>query len=137
MSVSEEVRQLIEDTLKADAQVSALVGSRVYDGAPPIKSRTYPDITFGANDYTPEDYQCIFGRDETFQLDCWTREHGRKAQCRDLVDAVKAALHEADLTLTVNALVRIRVVLVRVFNDPDGLTTHGVVQVTADVEEAS
>lgn len=135
MSASEEIQQLVESTLKDNAGVSAIVGGRIYDGAPPAKNRTYPDITFGPSDYTPDDADCIVGREETLQLDCWTRDHGRKAQCKRLVDAVKSALHEANLSLAVNALVSIRVVLVRVMDDPDGLTAHGVVQVTALIEE--
>ena len=136
MSATKEVRQLVETTLKADAGVLAIVSDRVYPKPPPAASRTYPDITFGPVDFTPDDAECITGRSHTLQLDCWSREHGKQDQCSDLVDAVKSALHEADLTLAVNALVQIRVVLVRVFDDPDGLTTHGVVQVTADIEEA-
>lgn len=136
MSASGELQDLIQSTLRADAGVSAIVGARVYDVAPAEPSRTYPDITFGSSDLTPEDAECITGREETIQLDCWTRDHGRLKSCRALVDAVKAALHEADLSLSVNALVFIRVVLVRVMRDADGLTGHGVVQVTASVEEA-
>lgn len=136
MSASEELQQLIEDTLRADSSVSAIVGSRVYDTAPPQNRRTYPDITFGASDYVPESLECLVSREETFQLDCWTRDHGRLGSCRALTDAVKRVLHDAELALTTNALIRMQVELVRVFRDHDGITGHGVVQVTASVEEA-
>lgn len=136
MSASSELQELIETTLRADAGVGAIVGDRIYDEAPPESNRTYPDVTFGTSDFLPDDDECITGRSETIQLDCWTRDHGRLKSCRALVDAVKAALHEADLTLSNNALVFIRVALVRVMRDQDGLTGHGVVQVTASVEEA-
>ncbi|KRS17531.1 DUF3168 domain-containing protein [Roseovarius indicus] len=137
MSASEEVQNLIQTTLRADAEVGSIVGDRIYDQAPPGTSRIYPDITFGPSDYAPENLQCLTSREETFQLDCWTRDHGRLASCRVLVDAVKDALHNADLSLSTNALVLIQVEQVRVFRDPDGLTGHGVIQVTASVEEAA
>lgn len=136
MSASEEARQLIEETLRATAAVSAIVGSRVYETAPPERARTYPDITFGPSDYVPENLECIEARDETFQLDCWTREHGRLGTCRALTDAVKTALHNAELSLATNALILMQVEQVRVLRDPDGITGHGVVQVTLSVEEA-
>ena len=136
MSASEELQQLIEDTLRADSSVSAIVGSRVYDTAPPEGRRTFPDITFGASDYVPESLECLVSGDVTFQLDCWTRDHGRLGTCRGLTSAVMRVLHDTELALTTNALIRIQVELVRVFRDPDGLTGHGVVQVTASVEEA-
>ena len=135
MSASAELQDLIEATLKADAAVAAIVAGRVYDVPPADDRREYPDITMGPTDFTPDDAECIVGRRETMQIDCWTREHGRLRGCRSLVDAVKGALHEASVSLAENALVEMRVVLVRVFRDADGRTGHGVVQVTAMVEE--
>lgn len=135
MSASTELQELIEATLKADAAVSAIVVARVYDIAPPEDRRTYPDITFGPSDLVPDDMECILGREETFQLDCWTQEHGRLKGCRAIVDAVKRALHLAPLSLSENALVLMRVELTRVLRDPDGIRGHGIVQVTASVEE--
>ncbi|MEQ8292488.1 MAG: DUF3168 domain-containing protein [Roseovarius sp.] len=135
MSASEELQDLIEATLRADAAVGAIVGNRVYDTAPPVERRTFPDITFGPSDYVPENLECLTAGEETFQLDCWTHDHGRLRSCRVLVKAVKAALHDAELVLATNALIRMQVEFVRVFRDPDGITGHGVVQVTTAVEE--
>ena len=136
MSASAELQDLIVATLKADPAVAAIVAGRVYDIAPPQNARAFPDITLGPNDYVPEDMDCIIGREETFQIDCWTKEHGRLRACRALVDAVKDALHLPDLSLSENALVLMRVELARVIRDPDGITAHGIVQVTASIEEA-
>ena len=133
MSASVELQTLIYDTLLADTQVAALVGDRVYDGPP--ASRTYPCITFGPMDYVPEDMTCILGRLEAIQIDVWSRENGRLWPCKQICDAVKNALHEADLSLAVNALVRIEVTGVLVFADADGVTAHGVVSIEADLEE--
>lgn len=135
MSASAELQKFIYDVLVADAGVGAIVGDRIYDHPP--EDATFPFLSFGASDYVITDDECIVGREETLQVDCWTRDQGRKRPCRELVDAVKAALHEADGVFTTNALVEIRVTAARVFDDPDGLTAHGVVTVTAMVEEAA
>jgi hypothetical protein len=133
MSVSVSFQDLVLARLKAAAAVTAIVDDRIVDGND--DGLAYPNITFGASDFTPDDADCIRGREETLQLDCWTREGGKKWPCRKLVDAVKDALHDADGVLTTGALVLMRVDLVRVFDDPDGITTHGVVQVTGIIEE--
>jgi hypothetical protein len=133
MSVSVSLQDLILAKLQADAGVTAIVADRIVDG--PDEDTEFPYISFGPMDFTPDDADCIFGREETVQLDCWSRDQGRKWPCKQLVDAVKAALHDTEGELTAGALVQMRVTLIRVFDDPDNLTAHGVVQVTATTEE--
>lgn len=134
MSVFAELQKLIIDTLKADAAVSAIVGSNVFDYPP--SSDPFPRITIGAFDSIPDDAECISGDEVTMQIDCWVRDGGRKHPCSALVDAAKKALHEANLTLPdPYALSSMRVILSRVVSDPDGLTTHGILTVRALVEE--
>lgn len=135
-SASSELQDLIEVTLKADAAVAAIVGARIYDTAPAGTGRIFPDITFGPSDFLEDDADCITGRVEVFQLDCWVREHGRLKPARALADAVKAALHLKEVELMTNALLEMRVTAVRVMGDPDGITGHGIVTVQAIVEEA-
>ncbi|MEX5600704.1 DUF3168 domain-containing protein [Pseudophaeobacter sp. C1-32P7] len=134
MSASVELQTAIYNALLADAGVAALVGDRVYDGAP--SNREYPCITFGPMDSVPDDMECITASSETVQLDIWSREQGRLRPCKEICSAVKKALHDADLGLTVNALVQIRTEGMRVFLDADGRTAHGVVTVMAELEEA-
>lgn len=133
MSVSAELQQLIYDTLVADAAVGSLIGDRIYDGAP--SGREFPCITFGPTDSVPDYMECITARTETVQLDVWSRDQGRMRPCKEIMDAVKDALHLVDIELAVNALVVIRVVGQRVFMDRDGITAHGVVTVSAELEE--
>lgn len=135
MSVSRELQTAILDALVADAGVGALVGDRIYDGAP--SDRQYPCITFGPADSFNEDLTCVDARTETVQLDVWARDQGRMGPCKDICDVVKNALHLANITLTQHALIRIRTDSIRVFRDPDGLTAHGVVTVEADMEEVN
>jgi hypothetical protein len=133
MSVSVSFQDLVLAKLLASAEVAAIVGDRIVDGND--DDLAFPNITFGASDSTPDDVDCIRGREETLQIDCWTRDGGKKWPCRKLVDAVKGALHDAQGELTVGVLILMRVDLVRVFADPDGVTTHGVVQITALIDE--
>lgn len=128
-----EFQDVILAALKADAAVGAIIGDRVYDRMPSTGS--YPCITFGPSDYSDEDADCITARRETLQLDCWVDAKGRLWPARQLADAVKSALHRKDLTMTDHALVSIEVEQVRVMLDPDGVTGHGVVQVTGHIEE--
>ncbi len=133
MSVSAELQKLIYDTLVADAAVGALVGDRIYDGSP--SDSEFPCITFGPSDSVPDDMECVNARTESIQLDVWARSQGRMRPCREIMDAVRDALHLADLSLTTNSLVLIRVDGMRLFMDADGITAHGVITVEADVEQ--
>jgi hypothetical protein len=133
MSVSVSFQDLVLACLLANEAVTDIVGDRIVDGDD--ENLEFPNITFGTSDFFPDDADCIRGREETLQIDCWTRDAGKKWPCRKLVDAVKNALHDAEGDLTEGALVLMRVDLARVFSDPDGITTHGVVQVTAVIEE--
>ncbi|KFI30963.1 hypothetical protein CG51_05835 [Haematobacter missouriensis] len=127
------LQDVILDALKADAAVTALVGERAWDQAP--DGADYPHITIGPSSFFPDDYDCITGRVETVQVDVWSRDQGRKWPCKQIVDAVKRALHDKQGDMGVDALVNMEVALCQIMDDPDGITTHGVVQVEALIEE--
>lgn len=135
MSVSRELQAAIFDALVADAGVGALVGDRIYDGAP--SDRQYPCVTFGPTSSFNDDLTCVDARTETVQLDVWSRDQGRMGPCKDICDAIKAALHLAGLSLIEHALIRIRADSIRVLRDSDGVTAHGIVMIEADLEEIS
>jgi len=131
-----ELQKLIYDTLKADAAVTSLTDG-VYDSVPPQPWNDKAHngyITFGPADVINEDAECIISGLHTIQIDCWSRQIG-SVHCKRMVDAVYAALHAQPLVMSQNGLGGIAVILRQVFRDPDGLTTHGVVQVQADVQE--
>lgn len=132
MSVSVGLQDFILAKLKGDAGVSALVGSRIYDGPPATPE--FPYISLGASDFTPDDADCIDMREETIQIDCWSRANGRKWPCKQIVDAVVGALRHLDGDLAEGALVDSEIRIARVINDPDGITAHGIVQLAAVIE---
>ena len=132
MSVSSEFQKAILDALLADAGVGALVGDRIYDGAP--STLGYPCITFGPSEVDVEQIQCVAAQTEALQIDIWSRDKGRMRPCKDIVGAVLAALRAADLSLTTNALASFEIEGARYMLDPDGISAHGVVTVVAELE---
>ncbi|MBN8292816.1 DUF3168 domain-containing protein [Rhodobacter sp. NTK016B] len=134
-SPSVELQTAIYNALVADAAVGAIAGDRIFDGGLPEEFTAC--ITFGPSDYTLQDMDCINGRTESLQIDCWLRgKYGsRISPARELADAVKDALHLVSLSLDVHALALLRVTAVRAFMDRDGVTGHGVVTVEAEIEE--
>lgn len=135
MSASAELQKLLFTTLTGTSGVMALAGG-VYDRVPadPYKTKT-AYVSFGPSDVVDDSADCIISGEHTFQLDVWSKAVGQ-VEAKRLVDTIYGALHEQSLELTENALAEIRVDFRRVFVDPDGLTTHGVVTVTASIEEA-
>lgn len=134
MSASAELQKLIYDRLVANSAVHALIADRIHDRVP--KDSAFPYLSFGPSDLVEDDAECITGRVETIQIDCWSRYQGGFKEVKDVADAVKGALHHYEGEMTVNALVEMRVIAMRFFRDPDGLTSHGVLTVECTVEEA-
>lgn len=134
MSSSAELQKLYVDTLK-DVGALTAIAHDVYDRVPadPYGSKT-AYISIGADDSTEDDAEGISGVEVTTQIDVWSKAPG-KIECKQLTDLVRRLLHRRSLKLSENALCDTWVTLTRVFPDPDGLTTHGVVQVTAMIEE--
>lgn len=130
------LRRLIMDRIID--QVPAFEG-RVYDKA--VEDTPVPYVTMGASYGIDDDAECIEARLITVQVDIWDSARDEtgdvdKGVCEDLTDDVAAALKGwADTdALTMHPL---RVTLVRVMDDPDGVSVHGVVQVEADIEDDS
>ncbi len=105
----------------------------VYDGAPDGAEMPYAE--WGSVVGRPDKADCIDSREFTLQIDIWERKFSHLSECADLVDQVVDGLDEAVLVLAdPYAAVFCNVVLHRTMEDPDGVTAHGVVQVTASVE---
>jgi len=129
-----DLQKLIYDTLRLNADVIALSGG-VYDRVPtdPFKGKT-AYISFGPSDTVEDGADCVTSGIHTFQIDIWSKAVGQ-VEAKRLVHLVTKALHLQELSLIDNALAEIRVEFSRVFTDADGLTTHGVVNATASIEE--
>ena len=133
VSPSRDLSDLILGRLKTDATVTALVGGRVYDGPP--ADATFPYISFGPSDFADLSGDLKEIREETFQVDVWSRDQGKLWPVRTISDVVRRSLHLYAGTLTTHALVEMRAELRTAFLDRDGLTGHGIVIVSALIEE--
>ncbi|KAA9369560.1 DUF3168 domain-containing protein [Ochrobactrum quorumnocens] len=132
MSVSVSLANFVISSLKDDPIVASLVSSRIWDHPP--ADREFPYISLGPDNFRVEDADCIPMREQTLQIDCWSRENGKKWPCKEIVDSVVNVLRNIDGDLTDGALVETRIDLARVIDDPDGITSHGIVQFTAIIE---
>ena len=129
---SAELQKAILDHLLADAGVAGLIGDRLYDGVP--ADAPYPHAEFGPSDFVPERGECITSRTETLQIDVWARDAGRKRICGAVVDAMQAALDGAEPVIAAPYRIVTLEASGRTTPDPDGITWHGIVTVTAEVE---
>jgi hypothetical protein len=128
MSATLELQGAIVPLLKAGVEAA---GGRVFDRVP--SDAAFPYLSLGYWQETPDDADCIEGAEIFGRVDCWSRAVG-KAEALRLADAVRAALNDAAITLTDNALVLIEWIRTDVLSDPDGLTTHAIVEIRALVE---
>ncbi len=105
-------------------------GNRVYDKA--TEDVSYPYVTLGPSYWTDSGAECIEARAITLQIDVW-HSASNKGVCEDLTDDVAASLMgwADEAALTMHPLL---VSLVRVMDDPDGVSVHGIVQIEAMVE---
>ncbi|TIN83101.1 DUF3168 domain-containing protein [Mesorhizobium sp.] len=136
-SSSLDLQDLILQTLKGTPAIMDLVNG-VWD-KPPATYLNEPKeaaITFAGFDTAEDGADCVSGVETTAQLDVWSRKVGFP-NCQQITDLVRKALHNQELILpgSGNALVQMWVTLTKVERDPDGITSHGVIFVTASIEE--
>lgn len=117
--------------LKADAAVTALAGDRVYDRVPGPDT-AFPYVSLGPCDVVQNDATCIGGADVTLQIDVWSREPGFR-EAKALAGAVRTALHLLETSFD-GLSFEIEHRTTRHFRDPDGLTSHAAVEVTALID---
>lgn len=129
-----ELQGAIVQRLKTDLDVNALVAGRIYDRIP--EERVFPYVSIGPVDMLDDSVECITGFEVFQQIDVWSRGVGFP-ECKTIVDAVRAALHDADLILPTNGLVFIEHRQSRVYRDPDGLTSHGALSFEASIERGN
>jgi hypothetical protein len=75
------------------------------------------------------------GRNETIQLDVWSTDKAGRIEAKRICDLIIRTLNGVEAELEEGYAVDLRVVLAQVIDDPDGITSHGIVQVEALVDE--
>lgn len=127
MKAGRTLRQIVSDRIID--QVPDL-GGRLYDRA--TKTAVHPYATLGPSYWSDTSVQCIEAREITVQIDIWHNQ-SNKGVLEDLTDDVAAALSgwADEAALTMHPL---EIDTVRVTDDPDGVSVHGIVIVRAMVE---
>jgi hypothetical protein len=114
-----------------DAAVVALVDARVYD-APP-RNAAFPYVALGPAGVTDWSTSTEAGAEHALAITVWSRERGKRA-CHEILAAVEAALHDADLTLSGHALVNLRFERSETRRETDGITWRGTAHFRAVTE---
>lgn len=117
------------DILKNDQEVSALVGTKIYDrvpekqdGAPNVTS---PYISVGNTSLLTEDFDCVDATTINLQFHCWSWGDGEEYSSvlvRKLAFRVRKALHNKEIALEDNNFVSIQHQLTAFNRANDGVT---------------
>ncbi|UXS00833.1 DUF3168 domain-containing protein [Agrobacterium tumefaciens] len=136
IDAAHELQVAIVNALKASSDLTALVGTRIYDRVPTADGRitaTFPYVSFGPVQDIPEDTDCIEASELIIQLDAWSQDPGYM-EGRQIAKAIKRALNEQSIPLAENALVYFVFDGRRDLRAPDGLTTQIVSTFRAGIE---
>lgn len=134
MSMDAELalQQSIYTRLTEDAPLTALLDGRIYDDVP--AEAAFPFLASGrarSRDWSSGDST---GAEIMLTLAVYSRAHGRR-ETTEISGAVKAALHEAELTLTDHALVSLRFLDADIVRQRDGITWRQELRFRALVEK--
>lgn len=117
--------------LKGFVPLTDVIDKRVYDSVP--ANVAFPYVSFGPVQILPDGWDCQNSSEIFLQIDAWSRKPGF-TEVKKVAGLVRSALHDKDLPLTDSALVSIEFDNMRVFRDPDGLTSHAAITFRAVVE---
>lgn len=116
------------------------VEQSVYDGAAPAGA-VYPYVVIGEATIVDDGTKTEDGQQHTVTLHVWDRPAdaggpiGYK-RTKEIMAAIRAALHDVDLSITGHATVMSRVEMQETFLDEDGITRHGVLRLRVVTQPA-
>jgi hypothetical protein len=122
----------VYQALAGSVDLTTLLGGvRVYDDAP--QSAPYPFITLGQSAVRDWSTGSEDGAEHNLTLHVWSRSGGKK-QVLEILEAIRAVLHDQPLMLADHHLVNLRHEFSEARLDPDGDTFHGIVRYRAVTE---
>ncbi|QFT69607.1 hypothetical protein FIU93_22670 [Labrenzia sp. THAF35] len=131
-----ELELAVMARVKADASFAGYCANRFFDRVPDNFS-TFPYVAFGPSDNTPDDADCVYADEITFQIDVYSRGSGEaygSAQVKKIASIIKKLLHDAEFSLTDNALANIQHRITRFRRESDGATNRAIMTFIATVE---
>jgi len=128
------LQRSIYQALANSSGLTALLGGvRIYDDAP--QAASFPFITLGQSVIRDWSTGTEDGAEHSLTLHVWSRSGGKK-QVQEIIEAIKAELHDQPLLLADHHLVNLRHEVSEARLDPDGDTFHGIVRYRAVTEPA-
>jgi hypothetical protein len=124
------VQAKVYETLSAagieDIAGASLASDRFVDGAPSdVKLIEFPYVVIGDTQTLDDDVQGSAGVEEFITLHIWSRYRGQK-EVKDIAAQITDRLHARTLIVSGFGSVIVSIQQLRVLEDPDGLTRHGV-----------
>jgi hypothetical protein len=130
------LQQAIVTALRANSDLMAAIGSRLYEDVPAVPLPTFPYINVGETQELDNSVQFLQGSSFFVDIHVWTRTPGF-VENKQLSNAVRTTLDNIDLVMPSERLVTIVHRITRTMRDPDQLTKHGVVTMTALTERTA
>ena len=129
------LQQAVFARLTSDGALIALLGgTRVYDDVP-VRA-AFPYVTFAQGSARDWSTSNDAGAEHAVVLHVWSRASGRK-EALAIIEALRASLHDAALTLAEHRLINLRHEASEVRRASDGETYYGIVRLRAVTEESS
>jgi Protein of unknown function (DUF3168) len=124
----------VYQALAGSVDLTTLLGGvRVYDDAP--QAAPYPFITLGQSVVRDWSTGTEDGAEHNLTLHVWSGSGGKK-QVLEILEAIRAVLHDQPLMLADHHLVNLRHEFSEARLDPDGDTFHDIVRYCAVTEPA-
>jgi hypothetical protein len=127
-----ELQKAVYGRLAADAALVALLGGqRIYDDVP--RGAAFPYVTFGPATTRDWSTGTEVGSEHIMTLRAWSKGGGEK-EVHLVLEAIRAALHDAALTLTGHRLVSLRHETSDALRGADGESYQGIARFRALTE---
>jgi len=127
-----ELQKAVYGALVADTGLAALLGGAwVYDEVP--RGAAFPYVTFGPSAVRDWSAGTETASEHVFTLRVWSK-HGGEREVHRILEAIRAALHDASLSLDGFRLVNLRHETSDTAREADGETHRGTARFRAVVE---
>ena len=133
MSSAAELQKAIFAALGANAALTSVVGTRIFDHAP--ANAAFPYITFGRTSVYDWSTGTESGTEQLITLHAWSKSKGKK-EVLEIMELARETLHDAALELEGHSLVNLRLEFSEARYDDRNEAHHGLLRFRAVTEPA-